>query len=613
MRLVRRNSHSDKIHSPAQRRTCVWYGLLFFSVFSILGCKKEKADFSFDNRPDIIENSNIRIVNLGDYRHLEANGKSLTYDGEPWWNGNPPTEYFPDYPGGLMRTHTPWFVPKELFDGKQFVDLRLTDENGSSIHFNMPAPSNVPLDYYTLRTEGEGQPWAVAIPRDEDPPSKPDHFKIRIVNLAKLLPQLQVPSPFGALENLYSKITLAYADGTPVSPQTTNIDLGQRVSEYVEIPYGTYQFRILTEDGRQISAMVHGVNSERVPLRTLNPATSQIDFALNFAPTHSPATYSPLQTYNPGGVYTLVVAPQRFLYYLSASTVNRFGIGVQNQFKIIVDQLPKPNHEFAKIQAVNAAPRTNVSFRINGRNIGNLLKFSDFTDSHVFKITDSIVCEVIDLKGNILINERVPIRPNQNISLWFWKNGEGLFEVVPVYNDLNPDRYEPFGSDFGMYNRFEMTSYTGIRFLNLCPDVENLNFTMQNGEQIFDLLSPDPGGTSNILKKSQKPEDIYYFLKPGTPKTTWPYLFWQETTSLVMPFQILAFQTSSSLTPGTWLDKVEGLSHQVFVANPQLYHRVGREVPAFQDGVYTVALVGRNVDGAHEDEKARIIAIKHTN
>jgi len=48
-----------------------------------------------------------------------------------------------------------------------------------------------------------------------------------------------------------------------------------------------------------------------------------------------------------------------------------------------------------------------------------------------------------------------------------------------------------------------------------------------------------------------------------------------------------------------------------FIANKSLYTNIGRSLPAFEPGIYTVALIGKSGTGLSDKEKARMIIIKH--
>jgi len=579
------------------------YVMLFSFVLVFLSaCKKEKLDFTSDNRPEEIAYSNLRIMNFGFFQEVTFNGDTLTYHGKDWMFGNPPTQFFQEA-GGLMGIS--WKIPKALFKNKDSLELGLKNFKEESMKFQLPSNPSVPLDYYTLPTEGVGQPWAVPVPRDTTLPKKAAHFKIRVINLTKALPALPIPSQFGPLENLYGAVTLAYADGTAVSPETSNIGTNQRVSSYVEVPYGAYQLKVLTSDGRQISAGVHGLHKDKRPKRKLNPPTSRIDYVIpdsNFV-MHSSNTYAPLKAFEPGGVYTIVVVPQYCDYYLSKGNTNAVQT-VQNQFQIIEDRQGIPNRQFFKVQAINAGANQNIRVQIDGKEVSPLLNYGEYADARILNANAEVLCEVKDTKGNVLASKKVVALANQNISLWVWRNKQGSLEIVPVYNNLSQEMYSPVSGDYGGFNRYEYTSYAGMRFFNFSADESYINFTLNDGQLIK---------ARNIYVIEPDLTKINLNLEPGLPKIDNPYSIWDETLSrqgdAVFHFKVYRSITPE-VNPGTWVSNVPFLPNDVFVTNPVLYTNVGREVPRFNTGVYSIALIGSTKSGA--SNQARIICIKHS-
>lgn len=571
-------------------------------VLLFSACNKEKLDFTYDNKPEEIAYSNLRILNFGFFQKVTFNGDTLTYHGKNWLFGNPPTEFFQEA-GGLMGIS--WKIPQALFKNKDSLELGLQNFKGESMKFQLPKNASVALDYYTLPTEGVGQPWAVPIPRDTTLPKKATNFKVRIVNLTKALPALPIPSQFGPMENLYGSVTLAYADGTPVSSETSNIGTNQRVSSYVEVPYGAYQFKVLTSDGRQISAGVHGLHKDKRPKRKLNPPTSRIDYVRpdSNIVMHSSNTYAPLKAFEPGGVYTIVVVPQYCDYYLSTGNNNPVQT-VQNQFQIIEDRQIIPNQQFFKVQAINAGANQNIRIQIDGKEVSPLLNYSEYADARILNANTDVLCEVKDTKGNVLASKKMNTLANQNISLWVWRNKQGNLEIVPVYNNLSQEMYYPVSGDYGGFNRYEYTSYVGMRFFNFCADEPYLNFTLNDGQLIM---------ARNIYVMEFDLTKINLNLEPGMPKIDNPYSLWDETLSRQgdAAFNFKAYRSSNpAVYPGSWVTNVPYLPNDVFVNNPELYTKVGREVPRFNSGVYSIALIGSTKSGAQN--QAKLICIKHS-
>ncbi len=167
-----------------------------------------------------------------------------------------------------------------------------------------------PADYYLLPTTFmTGQPSVLPVPRNVHAPTKPDHFKIRIINLTG--DPIRRPTLLnGPQEDLRGAVSLTYADGMPVSQQTSNIGTGSPISEYVELPYGTYQFRVLTADGRQLPSPASSLQDRGLTM--FDPPTSTISQSLSCS---TGLVYAPIGVYQPGGIYTIVVTPQRFNYF----------------------------------------------------------------------------------------------------------------------------------------------------------------------------------------------------------------------------------------------------------------------------------------------------------
>lgn len=593
-----RHETSDRRHETLDFRSfslsvfrtflhCTFCFLLFNS------CDKEKINFTYDNTPETVESSTVRIVNLAGYVHVVGNGDTLTNTEET----GAPTPYFTRN-GVLGET---WNVPKALFeDGR--ASFVMIDDDENAVNFSIADPGSQAIDYYTIRPEGTGQPWAVPVPRDETKPSKPDHFKIRIVNLTKTMPPLATPGYTGPLEHLALPITLAYADGTPVSPLTTNITAAQRVSEYIEVPYGTYQFKVLTADGRQISATAHGVNAPGV--RLLDPPTSRITVPQTAADITG-LTYAPIETYQPGGVYTLVVSPFYFMYHIPPYDFT-YAYAYQNQFKIVTDAPPPTNHSYAKIQCVNGQPGSRILFRINGERFPSVAEMGDATDYRVLPAPSTCWVEAVGTRGDVIAQLEYPLQPGQNFSFWLWQNDEGVSELLPVSNDLSTEFYVARFADNGEVNRFEYTMFMGTRYLNLCPDIPYASFTINNGQDMrnYGVLLAFGAGHWVV-----HPDGTMYNLQPGIQPVDIPYSRWRTDFSVL--FEWMIYRSKPGITPGVWAEDIPTFTSTELVARPELYANVGRGIPTFEPGIYTLAVVGRTGTGVASESEARIIAVKH--
>ncbi|MVZ62586.1 hypothetical protein [Sphingobacterium humi] len=581
----------------------IYLAVILWTSILFIACKKDKIDFSYLQAEQKISLSNTRIINFGKFKHVVLNGDTITYKGKNLINGNPPAKYFQE-PGGLLGEN--WTIPTQLFENNKSLAFELINEEGLSNKFTIPADSNKQMDYYTLPTEGYGQPWVVPIPRDQTPVTKKDHFKIRIINLTKIMPPLPVPvdPDFGPLENLYGAVSLAYADGSLVSSKTTNIDVKNRVSDYVEVPYGTYQFKILTADGRQISAAVHGVNSNYFPERIINPKTSRINFLIQNFMILSNNTYAPLEGFEAGGTYTIVVLPQKMLYGTSMFNPSILE-GYQNQFKILEDSPISRNQSFFKIQGVNAGIDQKIRFFVNGKSISKVLGYGEYSEPEILLKQNPMYCEIKNINGKLLKKIDLAVQINQNISLYAWEDQHNKLNITPVSNQLSPELNKGYSSEFGEFNRVEYTSYAGFRFLNFSPDEQLINFVIDKASIQF--------GNNEILDLWKNLENRNLNLEPGIPKLIDPYSIRDEKYSLLysFPFKIDVFRSKSKdITPGTIIPNVQSFLSSAFVLKPELYTKVGRDVPSFTGGIYSVVLIGRTKKDA--DLPAKIISIKHT-
>lgn len=560
--------------------------LLFAFAFLLFNaCKKEKIDFTYDNSPVEREPSAVRIVNLGHYySQLVANGDSLT-------NFNSPGSGLPYFPTTSGLLGTDWWIPKELFADQGRLDLSLSGNlaNGEILNFGInEVNSNNPTDYYVLRPEGSGQPWVVPVQRDDTPPARADHFKIRILNLTKTLPALQFPAYIGPKENLEGAITLAYADGTPVSDATTNISLVGRVSEYVELPYGTYQFKLLTADGRQISATNALPDQSYVPISPANSTVAHV----NGGNATTRVTFAPVETYQPGGVYTIVVAPFIFSYWSPNSLA--LMTTLQNGFKCIDDNTVQLNDVYTRVQAVNALPDNNVTFRVNGTNLAVGVAFGQNSEYGILASGNCLI-EAVNGAGNVLASTEYFLEPRRNYSIWSYPDVNGSPQLLVAFNDLSGQLFSPLFDDDGSYNHLSYDMAFGTRFLNLSPDIPYLSFTIGDGQ--------------NATAGTAVSEEVMYNLRPGVFPEGRPYVWWSYTGDVL--FKLMAYRSTPGVTPGTWAHDIPVRSSSDFVARPQLYQQVNRVVPPSEPGIYTVAVIGRTGDAVPEEQKARMIIVKH--
>jgi hypothetical protein len=561
--------------------------LCFGILFLFQACKKDKIDFSSDDR-SLTENrvnSTVRIINIGGFNQVIANGDSLTN----FQIINPTTgqqfritSYFPSE-GKLGKS---WYVPQNLFDQQGIAKLDImtrtyqTEEN--DIELDLKNDYANPTDYFLMPTlHMDGQPAVVPIKRGVTAPSKPDHFKIRIVNLSGTIKN-PGNNGSGSLEDLTGSVSLAYADGTLVNTQTNGISSNQKTSEYIELPYGTYQFKLLMEDGRQMPAL----GSESSEFTILDPPTSTVPRRLMESTN---LTYAPIQTYQPGGIYTILIAPQSFKYIVNDldETANTY----QNSFQILNDNSAPVNNTYFRIQGVNSLNTQNVSFKVNGKTISTDAAFGK-AGVYANFIQGSHTVEAIDASGKVIATTVGVFRPSQNYSAWLYSDKNGSPKLDIIANDLSGATYTGTELDDATYARNQYRFFFFKRFLNFSPDNPYITFTSSNGQPVAGVNDSKQVGVN---------------MQPGVPLFEKPFAAQVYTQA---PFEIMAYRSNPNVVPGAWANDITVLTNADFIANKKLYENVARKIPVQEAGIYTVALIGKTSD-TNPDTKAKMIIIKH--
>lgn len=560
----------------------------FLLTFSFSSCQKEKIAFTYDHTPATYDVSSARLINLAQYSSLAQGNDTLVVPGKR-------SAYFPE--GGSLPTV--WDIPQGLI-GKTGLSLW----NGTDTLKLAAALNNDALDYVALLPFGESDPAMVELPRSTTGPSKGDHFKIRIVNLTHSVPELPQPATTGnPLEDLVGPVTLTYADGTPVSEKTTGVTVEQSASEYVEVPYGTYQFRVATADGRQISAITKQAGSNTISARLLEPGTSRI-MVPQTATEVTGVTYAPVLTYQPGGVYTILVTPLPCEYPIPGRPVD-YADAIQNQFYVLEDPVVDYNRQYGKVQAINGFPGISVEFRINGESLGSGVAFGTATEYRMFP-AGTYTLEAIDADGEMIRTIEYPLEAGQNHSVWLWPSVDNVPQLLPVANDLSSEYYRDYMEDDGTNNRTALNMVTAVRFLNLCPDEPYISFATDNGEDIREYEQGrlmQGGSEANA-------EEAFFNLEPGKPVVDFPNTHWSLDYNI--PFRLMVYRSTPGVIPGRWAVEIPAISSFYFVANPDMYIDVNRTVPTMEAGSYTAALIGRTGDDVPNSRKARIVIIKHS-
>lgn len=569
---------------------------LFCLLIFCSSCKKDKVDNEMPHLKhiDLGKLSSVRLINNAEYAQIVVNGDSLTnFIGrhspnplepyllpfDPFWSaGYRGTAYFP-IDGYLGRE---WRIQQSFFEKYRSLNIVLSDPVGfggvAQLKLPMDKPDR-PMDYYLGGYENGKLPYFM-VERDDTPPARAGYFKIRVINLSYPLgPSFGNPS--GPFKDLSGEVTLTYADGTPVDRKTSLVNYSKRASEYIELPYGKYQFRILHHSGWQVP----GTDGDMGTM-TLDPPTSSQDLSF-IEPNH--VVYAPIHSYQPGGIYTIMIHPSIFrtIQRPAPLMINQ---EFQNAFRVIEDSRTPANTSYMRIQGFNALPGAVLQFSMNGKGTGEAIGFGKASG---YTILGAGTCQIEakDAQGKVLASVEYPAQANQNYTAWVYPEKDGSARISVVANDLSGENpITDNGQDNGAYGRYPANMPFAKRFLNLCPDIPYLTVTSNNGQSL------GAAQTAN--------------LQPGMARLTAPYVW---NTGAQKSFELMAYRSSPGLIPGVWADDIPVLHSSDFIANESLYTKVGEKLPVQEPGFYTVALIGRTGANVPAAYKARMIILKHNN
>lgn len=559
--------------------------LVLLLIITAYSCKK-KEGFEYDNRitATTFSNSSTRIVNLSFYMNeLTVNSTKLTnylpnlimgISVTPQING---TVYFPSTGKFKPGDGVAYYVPQNVLksDGSALIKMSSDFAGAGAIGFNIQDNFNNPLDYYVHSDT------VVAIPRSVSSPSGPSNFKIRLLNLTSTPDQA----------NLNGPLTLAYADGTSVNTLTTNIKQ-DGYSPYIELPYGSYQFKILTQTGAQLpGASFPGI--ETFPVNQVDLSTGiMVDGQNNLLNN----TYAPIQFYAPGGVYTLVASINHtFFDYLAEAPKDL------NSFRVITDVKIPINLSYAHIQAVNVIPGSTINVQVDGQTQAASLAYTAHTDYLVYTAGTHDV-RALDQNGKIIAETSWPVSGNDEWTAWVYTvNGKAA--IAFANNNLSGNYYDSaFTGDAQTgANGIVHLDYTPqLRFLNFSQDQPYITFSDQNGQPLQQNLAQ---GQVITQAGAYSIGGFSYLSSRGRYITELPY-------TLGIPPIIRTYQSQLSplVVPGNLIISVPSLPSQNFIANTANYQKGGYTgLPAYEMGYYSVALVGNTLTS----QDAQLIIIKH--
>lgn len=560
------------------------YPLLLAALAGAVSCKK-KVDTLYDNRleQEPVTSSSTRLINLAGANELQIAGQKLTSfipaDKEGGYGADQtrPTVYFPET-GRLGASFT---VPLSLVDAHGMI--RDIIFSSTSVKVASPAPRpftakddyNHPTDYYfawfTPNKNGLLDSL-FAIPREVSPAGNPKYCKVRLLNLSTMADQFHTGS-----------MSLAWADGSAVAG-LGNVAPGS-YSDYIEIPFGSYQFKVLDANGREVPAkgstdMINNILNPQTGTMMSLTAANGTPGTSGFADTW--LSYAPLKTYQPGGIYTIVVGSMPG-YNLPTGSPGETVPAITNAFQIIADGKEPVNMTYSRMQAVNVLAGKEVSWQVDGKALGQSLAYTGQTAYSRF-ITGTHHVKVLDKQGATLVEADWQLMPGDNITAWVYAARDGKPAISFSANNLSGKYYSGVSGNDGSYASLQDKNPWWVRFMNFCADEDEVSFMAANGQ--------------NFTTTGNK---AYTHIQLGQAVTDDEYL----RLAVNAPISILAYASRPGVLPGDWISAIAPLQNSRFIANPALYQTAGK--PNSEPGIYTVALVGNTAAG----EKPAMIIIKH--
>lgn len=550
------------------------------AVLFVTACSKTKTDILPGTRPTDVNlaASTVRLVGGKNYELVMNNTDTLTN----WLPGNPyglpvvpvnPTPWF----SGTGKYSGEYFLPRQFLDanGKATVKLYTLVGGGSSPlpkyvtpidSFSVQEDYNHPTDYYLAGIKfnhATGYFDPTVVPRAVTPANDPTFIRIRIVNLA---------DPNGVPTNPDWAVSLAFNDGSLVSPVTSGVKDGTW-SDYIELPYGTYGFRVLI-DGTPLQAPG--------PPPLLTTASGETDYTIGGG-----QYYIPTKTFQPGGVYSILVS--RVGNYQD----NGGSILPINGFVFITDITAPANLTYARVQGINAAEKNGLHLQIDGAD--SAIQYS-MASGYQTLIAGSHAVKVTDGTGKVLAQTTLSVKGGDNWSLWVYPTAAGTDSIVTVQNNMGGLRQNGItgdGSDGSnlVYDPLNYRAIVQTRFLNLCPDIPYVTFTSANG-----TLLPESDFSSALAARN---------LQPGRPADPMAVPYPYVDLGLGSYGTIEAYQSQPNVLPGNPLTGVANVKAADFVRLPAFFYSA--DPAGMEPGVYTVALIGRSRAG----EQPKMIVIKH--
>ncbi|MGN7722109.1 hypothetical protein [Chitinophaga sp. 22620] len=583
--------------------------VLLLALVSTTACLKEKKDNLIEPL-DVLQksNSSIRMFNLtGAAVDVMINNIPLTSFNNTGGATPLGLSIFPAGKWNPADNGSPFTILNGLLDknGKAHMVLSL----GMILNKDTVLQNDItqPRDYYLLP---DGSMKMLA--RQNVPPSRPENFRIRIINMGDENDALGLGVP----------LSLTWADGSAVSPLLQNV-ASNTSSEYVELPYGAYQFKLFAGSGTGVNVIKQ--------LAEL-PVNALFDGCNPDAVIPQTGLFPRVRTFKPGGVYSIVVSSS-LVNFWDCLRYSRIGKMV-NSYRIVTELDPGVNHSYARMHAVNAMPGKQVRVKVDGAFMSEspLPYLGSLPDNEAIKadyktfVQGEHTVQAVDEKGTVLAEQTLRLYPYDNYTIWVNEKPDGKPGLLFSANDMtstlyasnyNQGQYPDDGTN-GTPRRISFPYAWQSRFLNLSPDLPYATFTndqslFQAGPVYTDSLrysSAYVNIASGVLP--QRNASIIYTLPPKNGFTFYsadPVYEMDITPSLIRVFR--SRPGSPGEIPGEWLQQVAPLdAKKAFTANPQLYAS-GGTVPKVETGIYSIALVGRTYNATGAGDKAKLVVIKH--
>lgn len=584
--------------------------LLFLlgAMVGLSACKKEKLD----NKPIQTEvgytsGSAIRLFNLSRSTDVTVNNIPLTArqtNGQNQGSTDIGLSLFPSGKWLSGEDGAPFTLPNNLLDKNGRAHFII-----GSLDTTIVNDVEHPKDYY-LMANGHLQ----VVERNNIQPGSSQNFKIRVINFGG--------KTLGNILDLNGPVTLTYADGSVVDQRLSNVALGSS-SEFIELPYGAYQFKLFLANGSSIdltkqladvptTAYYDACNPSFHPQQGINPR---------------------LRTFKPGGVYTIMVSENFHNLFTDCDRVLPAGL-FANSYRVLTEFNPGVNNTFARMQAVNAVPGKTISFTVDGKALGGQHPYIGQTAGakahqaeYQIYVQGKHHIVARDENGGVMAEADLTLYPYDNYTIWLYNNKEGkpafVFQPNDMTGTLYASTYHPNGPvipDDGTNGAARLVQYPYAlqsRFINLCADLPYATFT--NDHQ---LLLP---AVSSNFQDSIRYFSAYVNMAPGAlPSRNASVIYSLANYSPGstgnpaanekgnLPKLLRVFRSKpapEAEIPGSLEPSIAPLDvYEAFVANNNLYSFPQFKSP--ETGVYTVALVGR-LSNSGNGNQAKLIVIKH--